>query len=251
MWTIISSTTSLCLGKLHHWLKYNFELYSVQLIKGSESIHGFSGSTSLEMSSHHIYFNLFSQFLFTLMQWQVALSLTESSLPNLKATSFALYTVCLLRHVPAVRDRGEEERGRDSERVREGDVLTLWIHFKIWQRANGRTAGRQINRGPSHQVVLGQIGCGSVQPLDILPTLGGQDGIHKLSWSRPQHTSLQPDSRVHAVYCQGTHWADVCPKFGLISQCVRPQAVVCHHARCHHWDKPFVSLSFSREFSSG
>ena len=59
----------------------------------------------------------------------------------------------------------EEERKGERER----DVLTVRIHFKVWQRANGRATGRQIKQGPSQQVVLGQIGCDSVQPLNILP----------------------------------------------------------------------------------
>lgn len=85
-----------------------------------------------------------------------------------------------------------EERHKE----RGGDILTVRIHFKTWQRANRRAAGRQIKRGPSRQVVLGQIGCDSVQPLNILPTRGGQDGTHGLSQSCSHNTSLRPDSKV-------------------------------------------------------
>lgn len=80
-----------------------------------------------------------------------------------------------------------EERRRE----RETHILTVWIHFKIWQRANRRAAGRQIKQGPSQQVVLGQIGCDSVQPLNILLTQRGQDGTHKLSQNSSQTISLQ------------------------------------------------------------
>ena len=78
-------------------------------------------------------------------------------------------------------------------------------HFKIWQRANRRAAGRQIKRGPSRQVVLGQIGCDSVQPHSILPTRGEQDGTHGLSQSRSHNTSLQTDFKVWKVSNQGTY----------------------------------------------
>lgn len=50
------------------------------------------------------------------------------------------------------------------------DILTVRIHFKVWQRASRRAAGRQIKQGPSQQVVLRQIGCDSVQPPNNLPT---------------------------------------------------------------------------------
>lgn len=54
------------------------------------------------------------------------------------------------------------------ERKRQRSILTVRIDFKIWQTANGGAAGRQINPGPSQQVVLGQIGCDAVQALHIL-----------------------------------------------------------------------------------
>lgn len=115
-----------------------------------------------------------------------------SSLPNLKTTSFVLCTICLLPHIPTVRDGGETQR----------DILTVRIHFKTWQRANRRAAGRQIKWGPSQQVVLGQIGCDSVQPLNILPTRGGQDWTHKLSQSSSQCISLQSDFQVCKAYIE-------------------------------------------------
>lgn len=88
-----------------------------------------------------------------------------SLLPNSEANNFVLSTIS-----PRTNSEGWQR-----------DILTVWIHFKIWQWANYRAAGRQIKLGPSQQVVLGQIGRDSVQPLSILPAQGGQDGTHKLS----------------------------------------------------------------------
>lgn len=61
----------------------------------------------------------------------------------------------------------------------ERDILTVHIHFRKWQQANCRAAGRQIKRGPAQQVVLGKIGCDFVKPLHI--TRGGQDEIESAS----------------------------------------------------------------------
>lgn len=110
---------------------------------------------------------------FCIKAMTVALLLSIYSLPNLEATSFTLCSFCLLPHASTVRYGGEIQR----------DILTVEIHFKTWQRANCRAAGRQIKTGPSLQVVLGQIRCDSAKPLNILPTPGGQDRTPQLSQS--------------------------------------------------------------------
>lgn len=176
------------------------------------------------------YFNIplevFSWFSFAFMPCCVALSL-----PNLKATSFVLY---IIWHTTAPVYQQWEMEERNS------DILTVRIHFKVWQRANRWTAGRQIKQGPSQQVVLGQIGCDSVQPHDTRKT--GQNS-QAVTGPFPIHIFCCLTFKWETVKYKASAHIQLVPNtiyLHLADRCMRLQAVVFHLVSCHHWDKPFI-----------